>query len=125
MFKKMSVALLGSACSVLAGANSASAFDNTVPNDPPAVLYAPQVPPAPVRVASNSNMEESIRRNLMIWPKTTELAEQVGVSVRTLQSATLAICGMMETLRLELEETLNEATRRAYAQLGRPGPADG
>lgn len=44
MFKKMSVALLGSACSVMAGANSASAFDNTVPNDPPAVLYAPQVP---------------------------------------------------------------------------------
>lgn len=40
------------------------------------------------------DMEESIRRNLMIWPKTTELAEQVGVSVRTLQSATLAICGM-------------------------------
>jgi lysophospholipid acyltransferase (LPLAT)-like uncharacterized protein len=26
----------------------------------------------------------------------------------------------METLRLELEETLNEAPRRAYAQLGRP-----
>ena len=26
----------------------------------------------------------------------------------------------MEALRLELEETLNEATRRAYAQLGRP-----
>ncbi|WFU73686.1 helix-turn-helix domain-containing protein [Bradyrhizobium sp. CB2312] len=40
------------------------------------------------------DMEESIRRNLMIWPKTTELAEQMGVSVRTLQSATLAICGM-------------------------------
>ncbi|UQR64686.1 L,D-transpeptidase family protein [Bradyrhizobium sp. C-145] len=56
MFKKMSVALLGSACTFIAGANSASAFDNTVPNDPPAVLYAPQVPPAPVRVASNSNM---------------------------------------------------------------------
>ena len=35
---------------------SASAFDNTVPNDPPAVLYQPQVPPAPVRVASNANM---------------------------------------------------------------------
>jgi hypothetical protein len=32
---------------------------------------------------------------------------------------------MMETLRLELEETLNEATRRAYARLGRPGPQDG
>ena len=29
-----------------------------------------------------------------IWHKTTELAEQAGVSVRTLQSATRAICGM-------------------------------
>src|SRR4051794_31540857 len=56
MFKKMSVALLGSACSLIAGAGSASAFDNTVPNDPPTVLYQPQVPPAPVRVASNANM---------------------------------------------------------------------
>lgn len=56
MFKKMSVALLGSACTLVAGATSASAFDNTVPNDPPAVLYQPQVPPAPVRVASNANM---------------------------------------------------------------------
>jgi lipoprotein-anchoring transpeptidase ErfK/SrfK len=56
MFKKMSVALLGSACTFMAGANSAAAFDNTVPNDPPAVLYRPQVPPAPVRVASNANM---------------------------------------------------------------------
>jgi hypothetical protein len=54
MFKKMSVALLGSACTFIAGVNSASAFDNSVPNDPPAVLYQPQVPPAPVRVASNS-----------------------------------------------------------------------
>jgi lipoprotein-anchoring transpeptidase ErfK/SrfK len=56
MFKKMPVALLASACTFIAGANDASAFDNTVPNDPPAVLYAPQVPPAPVRVASNANM---------------------------------------------------------------------
>ena len=56
MFKKMSVALLGSACTFIAGANSASAFDNSVPNDPPAVLYQPRVPPAPVRVASNANM---------------------------------------------------------------------
>ena len=45
-----------SACTFIAGANSASAFDNSVPNDPPAVLYQPQVPPAPVRVASKSNM---------------------------------------------------------------------
>ncbi len=56
MFKKMSVALLGGACTFIAGATSASAFDNTVPNDPPAVLYQPQVPPAPVRVASSANM---------------------------------------------------------------------
>ncbi|WP_025033782.1 L,D-transpeptidase [Bradyrhizobium sp. DOA9] len=56
MFKKMSVALLGSACTFMAGANDAGAFDNRVPNDPPAVLYQPRVPPAPVRVASNANM---------------------------------------------------------------------
>ncbi|WFU42494.1 lysophospholipid acyltransferase family protein [Bradyrhizobium sp. CB82] len=31
----------------------------------------------------------------------------------------------MEALRHELEETLNEATRRAYAQLGRPEPDHG
>ncbi|TGN84233.1 L,D-transpeptidase [Bradyrhizobium yuanmingense] len=56
MFKKMSVALLGSACTFMAGANDAGAFDNSVPLDPPAVLYQPRVPPAPVRVASHSNM---------------------------------------------------------------------
>ena len=27
-----------------------------MPDDPPAVLYSRQMPPAPVRVASNSNM---------------------------------------------------------------------
>ncbi|WP_441238306.1 helix-turn-helix domain-containing protein [Bradyrhizobium sp. 930_D9_N1_4] len=41
-----------------------------------------------------AEMERLIRRDLMIWHKTTELAEQTGVSVRTLQSATQAICGM-------------------------------
>jgi AraC family transcriptional regulator, ethanolamine operon transcriptional activator len=41
-----------------------------------------------------AEMEGLIRRDLTIWHKTTELAEQVGVSVRTLQSATQAICGM-------------------------------
>lgn len=40
------------------------------------------------------DMEKLIRRDLMIWHKTPELAEQTGVSVRTLQSATQAICGM-------------------------------
>lgn len=56
MFKNMSVALLGSACAFIVGADRARAFDNTVPNDPPAVLYEQQVAPAPVRVASNANM---------------------------------------------------------------------
>jgi AraC family transcriptional regulator, ethanolamine operon transcriptional activator len=41
-----------------------------------------------------TEMEKLIRHDLMIWHKTTELAEQTGVSVRTLQSATQAICGM-------------------------------
>ncbi len=41
-----------------------------------------------------ADMEKLIRHDLMIWHKTTELAEQTGVSVRTLQSATQAICGM-------------------------------
>jgi lipoprotein-anchoring transpeptidase ErfK/SrfK len=54
MFKRMSVALLGSACTFIAGADRAVAFDNTVPSDPPAVLYAPRVPPAPPRAASNN-----------------------------------------------------------------------
>jgi len=40
------------------------------------------------------DMERLIRRDLMMWHKTPELAELTGVSVRTLQSATLAICGM-------------------------------
>src|SRR4051812_48116282 len=56
MFKKMSVALLGSACTFIAGADGAKAFENTVPNDPPAVLYRPNAIAAPARVASNSNM---------------------------------------------------------------------
>ncbi|KRQ17341.1 AraC family transcriptional regulator [Bradyrhizobium manausense] len=41
-----------------------------------------------------AEMESLIRHDLTIWHKTTELAERVGVSVRTLQSATQAICGM-------------------------------
>ena len=41
-----------------------------------------------------ADMESLIRRDLTVWLKTTEMAEQVGVSVRTLQSATQAICGM-------------------------------
>ncbi|WP_234685478.1 L,D-transpeptidase [Bradyrhizobium monzae] len=56
MFKKMSVALLGSACAFIVGADRAAAFDNTVPNDPPPMLYQPRVVPPPVRVVSNANM---------------------------------------------------------------------
>jgi len=41
-----------------------------------------------------AEMESLIRHDLTIWHKTTEMAERVGVSVRTLQSATQAICGM-------------------------------
>jgi AraC family ethanolamine operon transcriptional activator len=41
-----------------------------------------------------ADMEGLIRRDLTVWHKTTELAQRVGVSVRTLQSATKAICGM-------------------------------
>ena len=41
-----------------------------------------------------SNMEKLIRQDLTIWHKTPELAAHVGVSVRTLQSATQVICGM-------------------------------
>lgn len=41
-----------------------------------------------------AEMESLIRHDLTIWHKTPEMAERVGVSVRTLQSATQAICGM-------------------------------
>src|SRR5262245_24804567 len=51
MFKRMSVALLGSACTFVAGMDSAAAFD-TVPNEP-VVMYAPRTPP--VRTAYNQH----------------------------------------------------------------------
>ena len=41
-----------------------------------------------------ADMERLIRQDLSVWHKTTELAKQLGVSVRTLQSATQAICGI-------------------------------
>jgi AraC family ethanolamine operon transcriptional activator len=41
-----------------------------------------------------AEMERLIRHDFTIWHKTTEMAKRVGVSVRTLQSATQAICGM-------------------------------
>ncbi len=57
MFKRMSVALLGGACTLVGGIDRAAAFDGAGPSEP-TVLYAPQTPPAPVRVAYNgrSNM---------------------------------------------------------------------
>jgi lipoprotein-anchoring transpeptidase ErfK/SrfK len=51
MFKRLSVALLGSACAVVATHDRATAFDNAAPSEP-VVLYAPRTP-APVRVAAN------------------------------------------------------------------------
>lgn len=55
-------------------------------------------PPAPAVTEGYrrivADMEKLIWRDLTTWHKTTELAAHVGVSVRTLQSATQAICGM-------------------------------
>ena len=52
MFKRLSVALLGSACALVASNDHAAAFDNAEPSEP-VVLYTPRTPPAPVRVAAN------------------------------------------------------------------------
>ncbi len=52
MFKRISLALLGGACSLVAGIDRAAAFEDAVPSEP-TVLYAPQASPAPVRVAYN------------------------------------------------------------------------
>jgi AraC family ethanolamine operon transcriptional activator len=41
-----------------------------------------------------ADMEKLIQQDLTVWLKAPELAAQIGVSVRTLQSATQAICGM-------------------------------
>ncbi len=55
MFKRMSVALLGSACTFIAFTDRAAAFDDAIPNEP-TVLYARPQPQMqqPVRVASNA-----------------------------------------------------------------------
>lgn len=61
------------------------------------------------------------------WDRTTinlPFGRGVLVGIKEIHVPPDADAAMMETLRLELEETLNEATRRAYAHLGRPGPAD-
>ncbi len=57
MFKKMSVALLGGACTLVAGIDRAVALDAAVSSEP-AVIYAREPQAQPVRVASNgrSNM---------------------------------------------------------------------
>ncbi len=52
MFKRISLALLGGACALVAGIDRAAAFEDAVPSEP-TVLYAPQASPAPVRVAYN------------------------------------------------------------------------
>jgi lipoprotein-anchoring transpeptidase ErfK/SrfK len=54
MFKRISVALLGSACTFVAGTGSAAAFD-TVPNEP-VVMYTPRTPPARAAYNQRSSM---------------------------------------------------------------------
>ncbi len=61
------------------------------------------------------------------WDRTTinlPFGRGALVGIKEIHVPPDANAATMEALRLELEETLNEATRRAYAQLGRPGPAD-
>jgi len=57
MFKRMSVALLSSACAFVAGSDRAAALDAAAPPEP-VVIYATEQQAPPVRVASNgrSNM---------------------------------------------------------------------
>jgi lysophospholipid acyltransferase (LPLAT)-like uncharacterized protein len=62
------------------------------------------------------------------WDRTTinlPFGRGALVGIKEIHVPPDADAATMEALRLELEETLNEATRRAYAQLGRPGPQDG
>ncbi len=61
------------------------------------------------------------------WDRTTinlPFGRGALVGIKEIHVPPDADAAAMEALRLELEETLNEATRRAYAQLGRPGPED-
>ena len=61
------------------------------------------------------------------WDRTTinlPFGRGALVGIKEIHVPADADAATMEALRLELEETLNEATRRAYAQLGRPGPED-
>ncbi|MBR0829066.1 lysophospholipid acyltransferase family protein [Bradyrhizobium manausense] len=59
------------------------------------------------------------------WDRTTinlPFGRGALVGIKEINVPPDADAATMEALRLELEETLNEATRRAYAQLGRPEP---
>jgi lysophospholipid acyltransferase (LPLAT)-like uncharacterized protein len=62
------------------------------------------------------------------WDRTTinlPFGRGALVGIKEIHVPPDADAATMEALRQELEDTLNEATRRAYAQLVRPGPADG
>ncbi|GLR86949.1 lysophospholipid acyltransferase family protein [Bradyrhizobium iriomotense] len=59
------------------------------------------------------------------WDRTTinlPFGRGALVGIKEINVPPDADAATMEALRQELEETLNEATRRAYAQLGRPEP---
>jgi lysophospholipid acyltransferase (LPLAT)-like uncharacterized protein len=59
------------------------------------------------------------------WDRTTinlPFGRGALVGIKEINVPADADAATMEALRQELEETLNEATRRAYAQLGRPEP---
>ncbi|MCP3463859.1 lysophospholipid acyltransferase family protein [Bradyrhizobium sp. CCGUVB23] len=62
------------------------------------------------------------------WDRTTinlPFGRGALVGIKEINVPPDADAATMEALRQELEETLNEATRRAYAQLGRPEPDHG
>jgi lysophospholipid acyltransferase (LPLAT)-like uncharacterized protein len=61
------------------------------------------------------------------WDRTTinlPFGRGALVGIKEINVPPDADAAAMEQLRLELEETLNEATRRAYAMVGRPDGAD-
>ena len=61
------------------------------------------------------------------WDRTTinlPFGRGALVGIKEIHVPPDADAAAMEALRQELEDTLNEATRRAYRQLGRPGPED-
>ena len=61
------------------------------------------------------------------WDRTTinlPFGRGAMVGIKEINVPPDADAAMMEQLRLELEDTLNEVTRRAYAMVGRPEAAD-